>query len=306
MSIPIEILDALVASGCTAAQVVAAIRADRDRLAMLRMRRQMQRIMGGVRQGDARPIASPVLAVAKPDSAAPASPVFRDPGELRSAPIKSQARHGVLTTLTLKKAERAVAALLIEHLNLTTGRCDPGIPGMARRLGLTERSVRRALEGLEGLGLVRRAIHAGRGLSNAYTLDLEAMARLAVPIGQKPDSAENRTLESAKPDGRVRLNRVQKQFSEVPRARPDPQQREMFFPMPADGQRRASAILLGAHRRILDDLAAAQLASPGFNVSSLTEADWESARAGEARKRGDGIAVIRQRLGTGPPKAASG
>jgi DNA-binding transcriptional MocR family regulator len=195
---------------------------------------------------------------------------------------------------------------LVERFNLDSGQCNPSLETLARETGYTERSVRRALEELEELGLVRRIVNAGRGHSNQYDVDLDAVGAIAARAAPqpKPDSGEKRTPLSAKPDGRVLQNRVRKQIFQRPRARPDPQQREMLMPMPS-----AEASQAGAERRVMDDIEQAVRRQPSFNVSGLTPTQWADVHAAERHRRGEGIVLIRRilddRRETGPPRVAA-
>jgi hypothetical protein len=287
-----EILDALEQAGCTAEQILAAIRADQHRLAV---RRMVRRALRGIGKTVAPAAPESGFIAPKADSGVPIS----EAAGVRMAPVKSAARSGLLSALALRPGAKLVGARLVEHLNLKTGRCDPGIPRMARDLWLSERTVRRSIVELVDARLVIRDVHAGRGHSNAYRLDLEAMAALATPLGQKPDSEQKRTLVAGKPDSRVRLNRVQKQSFQPPRAKPpDRQQPQMLLVIPNRGEIAASS----ARRRIHADIAAeAERSAGGFNVSRLSERDWSDADYAETRKPGQGIELIRARLATGPP-----
>ena len=293
--IPLEVIDALKAAGCTGDQVLAAIRADQHRLLVRRMMRRARQALGI----DAAPVESG-FAGQKADSRVR----FSEPEGVRSAPAKSMARAGIVSSLELRPAAQKVAARLVEHLNMETGRCDPSVGRMARDLGLSERSVRRAIVELEQLGLLRRYVHAGRGLTNGYALDLKAMAALHEPIGRKADSSENRTLVAAKPDTGVRQNRVQKLSlsvgGEASPARPDPRQRELLLPLPSMRDVAQSS----ARKRIHADIATeAERSGGALNVSGLSEHDWAAADLAEVRRHGAGIGVLLDRLGTGPPKA---
>jgi hypothetical protein len=64
--------------------------------------------------------------------------------------------------------DRRVAAILIEHFNRKTGRCDPGIARISELLGISERTVIRANQRLEASGLFRKVRHGGYGNRNSY------------------------------------------------------------------------------------------------------------------------------------------
>jgi hypothetical protein len=297
MSVPVEYVEAMVAAGCSAEQVLAVMHADQRRLAV---RRMLRRAKAALARGLDPENTESAFRVVKPDSTV----IPGNPGELvagtdiRMAPIKARAQSGLLACTWLKGAAKLVGERLVQHLNLKTGRCDPGIPGLAQHLHLDPRSVRRALAQLEAAGLLERAIHAGRGHSNGYRLDLEAMAALARPLGAKPDSPQMRTLESAKPDNRVRQNNRRKQSFQIPRDRPDPRQPQMLLPLPS----RSAVAVSSARRRIHADIADAAEAGDSINVSTIGERDWADADFAETRRKGDGLKLIRQRLSTGPPR----
>lgn len=289
-----QIVEAMARAGCSIEQA-ATVLAELDRMrteARVRRRCELAVAAALFPEVEKRTPESDFSA-AKADSIAAELP--------RSAPIKSAARHGLVTTRKLRPGARAVGARLVEHLNLSTGRCDPSVKRLAADLQLDPVSVRRSIRQLEEAGLVQRDVHAGRGWSNAYRLDLDAMAGLVEPIAAKADSGQKRTQESSKADSGVRQNRVHKQnplpVERVARAKPpDPRQPQMLLPI--RGQMAEAAAL----RRIHGDIAEEAMQRPGFNVSTLTDGDWADARRAEIRSRGGGIALIRERLGTGPPR----
>ena len=284
-------------AGCTVEQIVAVTRAfEQDRIDR-RVRRGCERaIARALFTPEPSPLLESNFPAVKSDSGA-----LVDFAGVRSAPIKSAARAGILAS-GLRPAATRVAARLIEHHNVKSGRCDPSIGRMAEDLQLAERSVRRAIDELVTAGLVRRHVNRGRGHSNSYELNLEAMSAMGLA-----GAPQNRTPESAKPDSGVLQNRGRKQSSSVGgervRARPpDPRQREFLLPIVSVG----AAADAGAERRIMDDIEREARRQPSFNVSSLSPAQWADAKAAERHRAGDGIAVIRRLLATGPPRMASG
>jgi hypothetical protein len=68
----------------------------------------------------------------------------------------------------LKASDRGVAAALIEHFNRKTGQCDPGLERMAKLLGISARTVIRAVKRLEAAGLFRKLRHGGHLNRNSY------------------------------------------------------------------------------------------------------------------------------------------
>ena len=68
----------------------------------------------------------------------------------------------------LKASDRGVAAALIEHFNRTTGQCDPGLERIAKLLGISARTVIRAVKRLETAGLFRKLRHGEHLNRNSY------------------------------------------------------------------------------------------------------------------------------------------
>jgi hypothetical protein len=186
--------------------------------------------------------------------------------------------------------------------------------------------VRRAVDQLVAAGLVVRHLHRGRGHTNAYALDLEALSAIAAaaaPRGAKEDSEQKWTLESAKPDRRVLQNRRNKQDLQVPRAReapsfalaqanrPDPNQPQLYLPIVnsrpvvdkgnADFGHAASRVWRDARAHLKGDA----LAQAIVRIGELGLED--RAIAAEMRQTGSGIFVLLTALhqdAHGPPRAA--
>ena len=192
-------------AGCTIDQIVAVTRAYEQAKVDRRIQRGCAKAIAAALFPPQSPILESGIAVVKSDSGAPAETF----AGVRAAPIKSAARAGILAS-GLRPAATRVAARLIEHHNVQTGRCDPSIARMARDLGLTGRSVRRAIDELVGALLVTRHVNRGRGHSNSYDIDLVAMSAMGLAA-----APQNRTPESAKPDSGVLQNRGRKQSSSV-------------------------------------------------------------------------------------------
>lgn len=277
--------------GCSAAEIAAFGESARKWLVERRLYRAVKVAL------QSPPLESGFQA-AKADSVAAPEP-------FRTSPEKSAARAGLLAS-GLRPGAIAVGGRLLEHLNLDTGRCDPGIARMARDLGLSERSVRRSIGELEAAGLVIRLENTGRGHTNVYRLDLAAMGAIASAA-----APQRRTRESANPDARVLQNRRRKQLPSVDVERParagqrppDPQQPQMLLPI----VNRGAVAAASAERRVMDDIEREGRRRPSFNVSGLTPAQWADVHAAERHQRGEGIALIHRMLAaTGPPAAANG
>ena len=69
----------------------------------------------------------------------------------------------------LSSNERRVGAALIEHYNRRNAQCDPGLPRLAALLGIHERTVMRAIDGLLISGLFEKIRHGGHSGRNLYS-----------------------------------------------------------------------------------------------------------------------------------------
>jgi hypothetical protein len=68
----------------------------------------------------------------------------------------------------LSSNERRVGAALIEHYNRRNAQCDPGLVRLAALLGIHERTVMRAIDGLLIGGLFEKVRHGGHSGRNFY------------------------------------------------------------------------------------------------------------------------------------------
>jgi len=68
----------------------------------------------------------------------------------------------------LTGTEKRVAATIIDHFNRKTGRCDPALGSIARLLGLSRRTIIRAVGSLVHKGYIRKTRHGGYFHRNSY------------------------------------------------------------------------------------------------------------------------------------------
>src|SRR3954468_11000370 len=68
----------------------------------------------------------------------------------------------------LTGTEKRVAATIIDHFNRGTGRCDPALGSIARLLGVSRRTVIRAVGSLVLKGYIRKTRHGGYYHRNSY------------------------------------------------------------------------------------------------------------------------------------------
>lgn len=96
--------------------------------------------------------------------------------------------------IALPHTSKIVLVCLADHLNEETGRCDPSVSTLAKRCGLTERSVQTQLQKLELVGLVHR--EERRGTSYKFTLNLRTSF---TPEQGSPPKDVHPTLEADSP-----------------------------------------------------------------------------------------------------------
>lgn len=264
---------------------------------------------------------------------APVTPPSRDPDSgVRVVRPRDQdlarARAALARARELPPASRLVGAVILDHYNRDTGRCDPSVERIGRISGLHERSIRRAAALLDELGLIARRVHGGRRHRNAFAPDFAAIIALDASTAFESGSVTTvttRTLWSADPDSRVphNLNLEPESDSEVvagtarePRTapvRPAPrgagsggsrQQRELLLPI--DGGRRQIAET-AASNRLWRDLRQRYFGTAGWGgiVDAMLVDDLvEAAQAAEMRRPGVGITVVEtalRRSGLDPP-----
>jgi biotin operon repressor len=89
----------------------------------------------------------------------------------------------MLKARTFTPSALAVAFMLLyRHQNAKTGRCDPATATLAEETGLSERTVKSAVEELRNSGWWQIGRGRGRGHTNSYMPDLEKVKH-ASPIG---------------------------------------------------------------------------------------------------------------------------
>lgn len=304
--ITLHLMRAMAAAGCTAQQMLAAHEHLVEQIAL----EAVAAALFPSAVGEACP--SPVLESGfmdlKPDSLSPRS----EP--TAGLPAVKRAALAGLEHCGLRPAARLVAARLVEHFNLDTGRCDPAVGTLAAASGLDPRSVRRAIVELETARLVARDIHRGRNYSNAYRPNLHAMAQLSDNIGQldsgeKPDGKTG--LESAKTDSLTYLPVPAESVARA-RAKPPPRprqfdpsrQHEMRLLSPVPG--RAAIAEVSAIDRLRSALNA-HLSRFGPRAARSAWAEigdeiWSAAVAAETAGAGTGFPMLLEALG---PKVIS-
>jgi DNA-binding MarR family transcriptional regulator len=68
----------------------------------------------------------------------------------------------------LSGSEKRVAGAIVDHFNRKTGRCDPSLDRIAGLLGISRRTVIRAVKRMQNAGLFRKDRHGGLSHRNSY------------------------------------------------------------------------------------------------------------------------------------------
>ena len=191
---------------------------------------------------------------------------------------------------------KTIGTLIIDHCNLETQRCDPGLERLSLRANCNERTTRRALVALDKLGLVHSQRHGGAHLTNAFRPNWELLSVLAKAFeAEEPEwwkikgdisVAEHRTFLSKTPDNNAHQtlegNLEDKTLEEgCPMRRSDDE----------------SSVLDLTRRRVLDDVHARCNGDSGRLKRLLggTPRDWREAVAAELQRPGDGLRILEER-----------
>lgn len=90
---------------------------------------------------------------------------------MRIGPGKTLLAHKAINLANdLSGTERQVVGAIVDHFNRKTQQCDPAIASIAALLGLSERTVLRAVKSLDAKGYVRKTRHGGKFHRNSYEL----------------------------------------------------------------------------------------------------------------------------------------
>jgi len=206
-------------------------------------------------------------------------------------PVKTLAYKVIGAHPGLSGKAKSIGVLLIDHFNLDTQRCDPGLKSLSKRANCTTKTTRRALRSLKKWKLFGWQPQGGTNRTNAYYPNLELITSLAkaLEIGEpnwwKHEGdifvPESRTILSKRPDKSDRQTRE---------GNLEDKTLEEGCPM-----KRGEADL--TRRRILDDAHARCNGDSGRLKRLLggTPRDWREAVAAELRCPGDGIRVLEER-----------
>lgn len=100
---------------------------------------------------------------------------------MQSGPSNTFIAHKAISLCEdLSGSEKRVAATIVDHFNRKTGQCDPGLATIADLVGVSERTVIRAIAGLAKKGYIRRLRHGGKFHRNQYQPDWDRFRAMEV------------------------------------------------------------------------------------------------------------------------------
>ena len=100
----------------------------------------------------------------------------------------------------LSGSEKRVAAAIIDHYNRKTGQCDPALGTIARLIGVSRRTVIRAVGALADKGYIRKRRHGGKFHRNQYEPDwAHFRAMEAKWSAQRRKTSEERNATATSP-----------------------------------------------------------------------------------------------------------
>lgn len=93
----------------------------------------------------------------------------------------------------LSGSEKRVAATIVDHFNRKTGQCDPGLARIASLVGVSQRTVIRAIAGLARKGYIRRHRHGGKFHRNQYEPDWDRFRAMEAHWNDRRSKRVNRS-----------------------------------------------------------------------------------------------------------------
>jgi hypothetical protein len=225
--------------------------------------------------------------------------------------------HKVISlTGELNGTEKRVAAALIDSFNRRTAQCDPGFGRLAGLLGISRRTVIRAINRIERAHFVRRIRHGGKSHRNSYVpnwtlfLELEErwkhrmknhkaadteeslLCRQNCHLGGGDDGTQTSLINQFKI---TECARPQLEAANASIPRKQAADRLQFKPPIREGTRPLQAATTAAERRWSTDLIR-QFASDPENHAKIIEAIdaslQDKATQAELLRRGAGIELI--------------
>lgn len=239
--------------------------------------------------------------------------------ECQRMPVKNLGTLLALKVLNLAPGltanDRRVAAVLIEHFNRRTNRCDPGLERIAEMVGISKRTVIRCNHRLERAGLFRKIRHGGWDNRNAYVpiwsrfteLENAWSAKLRQKSNSRTTQLSPEECRDCHVDGDNGVTQtcttnlsIQTCSSGLPKKEITP--RAVTGAARASGKPSSDAARDAAEGRWLRDVDAKYRAMPTTYpevIAAITEEIHQHATDAELQHRGNGLAYIERRLKLG-------
>jgi hypothetical protein len=211
-------------------------------------------------------------------------------------PVKTLAYKVIGAHPGLSGKAKSIGVLLIDHFNLDTQRCDPGLKSLSKRANCTTKTTRRVLRSLKKWKLFGWQPQAGINRTNAYYPNLEHFKSLAKALETGEPNWWKHEGDIFVPESRTILSKSPDKFArQTLEGNLEDKTLEEGCPMKRGEY--GSDVLDLARRRILDDAHVRCNGDSGRlkRLLDRTLRDWREAAAAELRCPGDGIRVLEER-----------
>lgn len=219
----------------------------------------------------------------------------------------------------LRASDRRVGALLIEHYNRKTGRCDPGIERLSALLGLSTRTVIRSIKRLEAVGLFKKYRHGGYSHRNSYVPNWARFEELSAAWDKRLKlasvsrsaklSPSERHTSHVEPDSRVtqtyKANLHQQTYRDSrgsDEVSTSPKARRLISPICVNASDAASTAAERQWTRALHQRFASMPVTYGEIIERIDPDIREAATLAELNSRGAGLNHILRALRIADPK----
>lgn len=211
----------------------------------------------------------------------------------------------VVMRARVSSAAKAAGAVLLDHVNWTDFRCDPGIERIVKMAGYSRSNVQAGLQQLADDGIVTIRVHGSRMGRNSYDFCWDEIRRrdAAMQEALKSGSPPTRKQGGGDPESEAQTRVPNPKIEPVGQARKNWEGVAHRLPAtqarPPPTARRSEAAETAAVRRWNGDLHKSFGQDPVTYAAIIAAIDAEirdAATEAEIRKRGSGIATILEQL----------
>jgi hypothetical protein len=211
-----------------------------------------------------------------------------------ATPVKTLAYKVIGAHPGLSGKAKSIGVLLIDHFNLNTQRCDPGLKSLSRRAKCSIKTTRRALRSLKNWKLFGWQPQGGTNRTNAYYPNLEHFRSLAKALEAGEPNWWKYEGDIFVPQSRTILSKGRDKFArQTLEENLEDKTLEGGCPMKRGEDESSETKSI---RRILDD-AYAEFDRDHLKrlLDGATWSDRREARAAELKHPGDGLRVLKER-----------